>query len=164
MITFRIATEQEIPIIREIAFATWPTAYNPIIGKEQVDYMLEKMYSVGELQKQFLEGTTFLIVGEEAESSGFAGFSNIGTDNSIFKLHKLYVLPQKHGAGLGKILLTEVINQSKIRGGKCLELNVNKNNSALKFYAHCGFKIKEAVKIDIGNGFFMDDYVMRLEL
>jgi ribosomal protein S18 acetylase RimI-like enzyme len=164
MITFREATEKEIPIIRQIAFDTWPSAYYPIIGKEQVNYMLEKMYSEGELQKQFLEGNIFLIASDEALSAGFAGFSIIDPEKGIFKLHKLYVLPEKHGTGMGKILLTEVINQAKARGGKSLELNVNKQNSALKFYEHCGFTIKEAVTIDIGNGFFMDDYVMRLPL
>lgn len=39
-------------------------------------------------------------------------------------------------------------------------LNVNKYNDALTPYEHLGFyKIREE-KNDIGNGYFMDDYVL----
>ena len=41
-----------------------------------------------------------------------------------------------------------------------MELNVNRYNQAILFYQVQGFKIKEAVDISIGNGFFMNDYIM----
>lgn len=164
MITFKEATTSDIEAIREIAAATWPSTYYPLIGKEQVDFMLEKMYSRGTLLEQFSEGCTFLIAELAGAPVGFASFSNINPENSIFKLHKLYVLPDQHGKGVGKILLNEVIAQSLHKGAQTLELNVNKRNKALAFYEHCGFTMKEAVKIDIGNGFFMDDYVLEMDL
>ena len=160
MITLRRAKEEDIEVIRDIAAATWPSTYLEIIGQTQIDYMLDKMYSKGELLKQLMEGYIFLIAEEGENQFGFAGYSIIGHDERIYKLHKLYVLPSAHGKGIGKILINEVFNQVKNAGGSALQLNVNKHNKAKDFYLKCGFTVKESVKLDIGEGFFMDDYVM----
>ncbi|MGM9476356.1 GNAT family N-acetyltransferase [Pedobacter sp. GSP4] len=160
MITLRKAKEQDIEIIRDIAAATWPSTYLDIIGQAQIDYMLDKMYNKGELLKQFMEGHIFLIAEEGENQFGFAGYSIVGHEERIYKLHKLYVLPSAHGKGVGKILINEVFNQVKDTGGTALQLNVNKHNNAKDFYLKAGFTVKESVKLDIGEGFFMDDYVM----
>ncbi|WP_316844729.1 GNAT family N-acetyltransferase [Pedobacter psychrodurus] len=160
MITLRKAKEEDIEIIRDIAAATWPSTYLDIIGQAQIDYMLDKMYNKGELLKQFMEGHIFLIAEDGEKQYGFAGYSIVGHDERIYKLHKLYVLPTAHGKGVGKILINEVFNQVKDAGGSALQLNVNKHNNAKDFYLKGGFTIKESVKLDIGEGYFMDDYVM----
>lgn len=160
MITLRKAKEDDIEIIMDIAAATWPSTYLDIIGQAQIDYMLDKMYNKGELLKQFMEGHIFLIAEEGENQFGFAGYSIIGHDARIYKLHKLYVLPSAHGKGVGKILINEVFNQVKDAGGSALQLNVNKHNKAKDFYLKGGFTIKESVKLAIGEGYFMDDYVM----
>lgn len=160
MITLRKAKEQDIEIIRDIAAATWPSTYLDIIGQAQIDYMLDKMYNHGELLKQFMEGHIFLIAEEGENQYGFAGYSIVDHEERIYKLHKLYVLPSAHGKGVGKILINEVFNQVKDTGGTALQLNVNKHNKAKDFYLKGGFTVKESVKLDIGEGYFMDDYVM----
>lgn len=160
MITLRKAKEQDIEVIRAIAAATWPSTYLEIIGQEQIDYMLDKMYSKGELLGQLLEGHIFIIAEDNENQFGFAGYSIIDHEERIYKLHKLYVLPSAHGKGIGKILINEVFNQVKDAGGTALQLNVNKHNKAKDFYLKGGFNIKESVKLDIGGGYFMDDYVM----
>ncbi|SDG08000.1 Ribosomal protein S18 acetylase RimI [Pedobacter terrae] len=160
MITLRKAKGEDIEVIRDIAAATWPSTYLDIIGQAQIDYMLDKMYSKGELLKQLMEGHIFLIAEEGENQFGFAGYSIIGHEERIYKLHKLYVLPSAHGKGVGKILINEVFNQVKDAGGSALQLNVNKHNKAKDFYLKGGFTIKESVKLDIGEGYFMDDYVM----
>ena len=160
MITLRKAKEEDIEVIRDIAAATWPSTYLDIIGQAQIDYMLDKMYNKGELLKQFMEGHIFLIAEDGEKQYGFAGYSIIGHDQRVYKLHKLYVLPSAHGKGVGKILINEVFNQVKDAGGSALQLNVNKHNNAKDFYLKGGFTIKESVNIDIGGGYFMDDYVM----
>ena len=160
MITLRKAKEQDIEIIRDIAAATWPSTYLEIIGQHQIDYMLEKMYNKGELLKQLMEGHIFLIAEDNETQYGFAGYSIIDLEEKIYKLHKLYVLPSAHGKGVGKLLINEIFNQAKEAGASALQLNVNKYNKAKDFYLKGGFTIKESVKIDIGEGFLMDDYVM----
>ena len=69
-----------------------------------------------------------------------------------------------HGKGVGKILMNEVVNLTSKEGGQSLQLNVNRNNKAKDFYLKAGFNIKETVDLDIGNGFFMNDYVMELPI
>ncbi|RYF13598.1 MAG: GNAT family N-acetyltransferase [Flavobacteriales bacterium] len=160
MITIRKAKEQDIEVIRDIAATTWPSTYLDIIGQNQIDYMLDKMYNKGELLNQLMEGHIFLIAEDNENQFGFAGYSIVDHEERIYKLHKLYVLPSAHGKGVGKILINEVFNQVKDLGASALQLNVNKHNKAKDFYLKGGFTIKESVKIDIGEGYVMDDYVM----
>lgn len=164
MIILRKAKEEDIEVIQTLARETWPTAYAEIISIEQIEYMLDKMYNKGELLSQLQKGHTFLIAEDGSRDVGFAGFSVIDSDKHIYKLHKLYVLPDAHGKGLGKILINEVVNQVKDAGGLALQLNVNRDNKAADFYKKAGFIIKETVDLNIGNGFLMNDYVMEKQL
>ena len=61
--------------------------------------------------------------------------------------------------------LQHAIAAAKRAGCRFLRLNVNKNNAAaLRAYQRNGFYQAEAVKVDIGGGYFMDDYVMEVKL
>ncbi|WP_316819399.1 GNAT family N-acetyltransferase [Pedobacter gandavensis] len=160
MILLRKGREKDLSSIQEIAKKTWGPTYSGIISQEQIDYMLEKMYNKGVLLEQLLAGYVFLIAELEDKDVGFASYSKLGDSNVVYKLHKLYVLPEAHGKGLGKLLINEVFDKVKEAGGKSLELNVNRANKSTEFYKNAGFKIKETVNLDIGNGFFMNDYVL----
>ncbi|TKC12834.1 GNAT family N-acetyltransferase [Pedobacter polaris] len=164
MILLRKGKEEDMQIVSDLAERIWPATYGEYISEEQIRYMLNLMYNQGELLSQLEKGYAFLIASEENKDAGFACYSIIDAVNDIYKLHKIYVLPEMHGKGVGKILMNEVVNLAKRNGGKSLELNVNKNNKAKDFYLKAGFKIKESVTLNIGNGFVMDDYVMELEL
>jgi ribosomal protein S18 acetylase RimI-like enzyme len=164
MILLRKAKEDDLPVICNLAERIWPQTYSAYISGDQLRYMLDLMYNEGELLSQLQKGHIFLIAEEEEKEVGFASYSLIDPENKGYKLHKIYVLPEMHGKGVGKILMNEVINQALRKGGKTLELNVNRNNKAKDFYLKAGFKIKETVDIAIGNGFFMNDYVMELSL
>ncbi len=77
------------------------------------------------------------------------------------KLEQLYLLPELHGQGLGRLMLRHVEEQAKMRGCSRLVLQVNKRNDiAVAFYRKAGFTVREEAVFDIGNGFVMDDYVM----
>lgn len=156
----RKGTEEDIESIRLIAHQTWPDAYKEMISTEQINYMLQKMYNKNELLSQFMQGYVFLLAAGEDKDLGFAVFSNYNLKSQIYKLHKLYVLPQTHGQGVGKLLIDEVINVVRRSGGKTLALNVNRKNKAVEFYQRMGFNIKETVDLDIGDGFLMNDYLM----
>jgi len=165
--------------IRSVSERTWPSTYGHIISQEQIDFMLDWMYSDVSLEKQMNTGCEFYIASikkenEQWDAVGFCsvseeindGSSQIETNqieiNKQHKLNKLYVLPSSQGTGAGKALLNKSIEVAKAAGSSSLFLQVNKLNTAYSFYLKHGF-IKEAeFKFDIGNGFFMDDYVMRL--
>ena len=164
MILLRKAKEEDMPIISDLAELIWPQTYTEYINEEQLRYMLDLMYNKGELLSQLQQGYTFLIAEDGLKDVGFACSSLIDAETKTYKLHKLYVLPEMHGKGVGKILINEIKNLAERNGGKFLQLNVNRNNKAKDFYLKGGFKIKETVDVNIGNGFFMNDYVMELEI
>jgi ribosomal protein S18 acetylase RimI-like enzyme len=164
MILLRKAKEADLQIISDLAERIWPQTYSEYISEEQLRYMLDLMYSKAELLSQLQEGYNFIIADDGKEDVGFACSSLIEPESSTYKLHKLYVLPEMHGKGVGKILINEVKNLAVHEGGKFLQLNVNRNNKAADFYQKIGFKIKETVDVNIGNGFYMNDYVMEIEI
>jgi len=164
MISLRKAKEKDILSIRAIGTATYGPTYTHLLGQEQVDYMLNKFYSIAALTEQFIEGHHFLIAEQGKKDVAFASYSIVDTTERIVKLHKLYVLPEAHGKGLGKLLMNEIRDKAIDAGAKSLQLNVNRFNKAKAFYESAGFKIKETIDIEIGNGFFMNDYIMELPL
>jgi ribosomal protein S18 acetylase RimI-like enzyme len=108
------------------------------------------------------KGHQFYMAELEGTSFGFASVSAEGNDT--FKLNKLYVLPDTQKSGAGKALLQEVIAYAKENGGNRLLLQVNRDNNAKGFYEKQGFTILEEIDLSIGNGYFMNDYVMGLTL
>jgi ribosomal protein S18 acetylase RimI-like enzyme len=164
MINIKPANAQDLEIIHRLAYEIWPFAYGEILSTEQLKYMLESFYSVPSLQHQQTSlKHEFIIVFENETPIGFASFSAHADNASIYHLNKIYVLPRQQGKNIGKQLLEHVIGLAKENGGASLQLNVNRNNKALKFYEKQGFTVIRTEDIDIGEGYFMNDYVMELE-
>ena len=81
------------------------------------------------------------------------------------KLHKLYLLAELRGRGLGSRLLLFCEDAARAAGARRLVLNVNKRNDrAIAAYRRNGFRVAASVVNDIGGGFVMDDFVMAKEL
>lgn len=161
-IIIRPASPGDIPVIQHISFKTWPVAYGNILSREQLSYMLEKMYSSRSLLEQMNNRHWFFLALHDHSPVGFASFSRL--EQETFKLHKLYILPESQKTGAGKELLQFVETAAKNLGGKLLQLNVNRNNNAKFFYEKNGFSIIKQEDIDIGDGYFMNDYVMEKSL
>jgi diamine N-acetyltransferase len=155
----RKAIIEDIPVIQQIAKATWPTTYTGIISTEQIDYMLEMMYNSEILKEQISTNHHFFMAEHEGELIGFAGCSEYLPVNR-WKLHKLYVLPTIQRTGAGRALTDAVIAIAKEHGATELVLNVNKNNPAYDYYLRHGFEVLEEMILDIGNGYVMDDFVL----
>ncbi len=162
MLSIRRAATNDIRLIRELTFQIWPQTYAPILSTEQIAYMLDMMYSEAALNRQFNEGHSFIVCYNNEEPVGFASWSEIGP--GIYKLHKIYVLPQKQGSGIGKYLIQYIVSDIKERQAIALELNVNRYNTAKIFYEKLGFVVIREEDIDIGTGYFMNDYVLRYDL
>ena len=162
LFNIREASETDIPLIRELTFEVWPQTYASILSKEQIEYMLEMMYSEKSLQQQMATGCVFLIVYEDKNPVGFASFQH--QNNGQYKLHKIYVLPSQQGKGTGRFLLEFILQRLKNQNARSLQLQVNRYNKARKFYERLGFKVIEEADFDIGNGYFMNDYVMEKSL
>jgi ribosomal protein S18 acetylase RimI-like enzyme len=158
----RKATEADIGAIRRIAHETWPVAYGSLLSAEQLDYMLGLMYSESSLLEQMRKGHQFYMAELDGRAFGFASVSDEG--DSVHKLNKLYIIPETQKTGAGKALLNEVINYAKQNGGTKLILQVKRDNPAKGFYEKQGFIVTREIDLDIGNGYFMSDYIMELGL
>jgi ribosomal protein S18 acetylase RimI-like enzyme len=159
------AGKEDFATIQHLVYAIWPNAYGTIISGEQIDYMLTLFYSDDALMEQMQNGHQFIFAVENDTTLGFASFSAKSNDDpNTFRLHKLYVLPQQQTKGVGSFLLDNIYATMKKYSADCLELNVNKYNSAKEFYLKKGFAILREEVIDIGEGYVMDDYVMRMAL
>ena len=158
----RKANSADIPVIRELAYKIWPGTYQAILGAEQVGYMLDLLYSEKTLRKQMEQQVDFIVVSDNDIPVGFASFSLSHT--GIYKLHKIYVLQSQQGKGVGRMMIDYVKQHAISAGAKFLQLNVNRHNNARQFYEKLGFVAIREEDIDIGNGYFMNDYVMQIKL
>ena len=162
MKTIRRATPSDCALIYELAKPTWKAAYSEILTEQQMEYMLEMMYSDESLTRQMREGHVFFIGLIDENPCGFISFRQSG--EKLYILEKLYVLPQIQGAGIGRFLVEEAeAHIHSLHPGKrfLFELNVNRNNIAVDFYKKIGFHIDREVDEDIGNGFYKNDYIMQ---
>ena len=152
------ATKENIKIIRDIAQNVWPQTYAEILTPQQIEYMLDLLYSERSLTNQIDAGHKFIIAYNLDVPMGFASYSEIEKD--IYKLHKLYILSGEQGRGIGRFLIDHIISEIRSKEAKCLRLNVNRHNKARSFYEKTGFSIIGSEDIDIGNGYYMNDYIM----
>jgi diamine N-acetyltransferase len=162
MINIEIAkTAEHFAHIQAIANKTWPVTFGDILSPEQIAYMLDMMYSTASLESQVTDKQhVFLIIKEFDNYLGYLSYE-LNYKNSLkTKIHKIYVLPETQGKGVGKILFGEVTTIAKKNGNTVLTLNVNRDNSAVQFYEKIGFTKVGEEDIDIGEGFIMNDAIM----
>lgn len=165
MITISKATTTDIPIIQEIAYKTWPVAYGQILSSAQLDYMLEMMYSSETLNDNINNKSHLFLLAKDASIAlGFASCEHHYLDKNTTRLHKLYLLPEAQGKGIGKLLLDRVVFLAKENHSDIISLNVNKFNKAFSFYKKMGFDIVAEEDLEIGNGYLMEDYKMELKI
>lgn len=158
-----VATKEQLAIVKNLAYKIWPNAYETILSKAQLDYMLEMIYSIDSLEKQFDKGHIFLLIEDDQSFIGFASYELNCNNSNKTKLQKLYVLPEIQGKGIGKQVIDYIKEKVVLSNNLALFLNVNKFNKAKDFYQKYGFQIIKEEVIDIGNNYIMDDYVMEIK-
>jgi len=159
--TIVAGTRDDIPAVRRLADVVWRAYYPGIVPLQQIDYMLARGYSDDALAKFVRdEGAGLALARVGGGLVGFAAWHRAG-EPATAKLDKLYVSTSLHGRGIGRVLIAHAEEAARRDGARTLILNVAKRNvKAIAAYQACGFSTREATVIDIGNGFFMDDYVM----
>jgi GNAT superfamily N-acetyltransferase len=163
-LSIQIAGLKEVETIASLARQIWPSTYQDILTPDQLRYMMDLFYSNESLKKQMLEQKhVFLIIGDDIAPIGFASYSPT-KKKSIYKLHKIYVLPGLQGKGLGKFIVDFIIQKIHPEGATALQLNVNRFNKARYFYEKLGFQVIGEEDIDIGNNYFMNDFVMERKI
>ena len=163
-LSIRFATQQDLSLVEQLAQQIWPVTYKDILSPDQLAYMMNLIYSPAALERQFTqEKQHFLIAELDSNPVGFASFSR-QENPGVYKLHKIYVHPSTQGKGLGKSIIDFITQYLKNEKATTLLLNVNRYNKAKSFYEKLGFTVIGEEDIDIGSNYFMNDYVMKLEL
>lgn len=161
MITIAKATVADLNNITEIAHKTWPLTYGEILSPAQLEYMLNAFYSDAALRANIEYGHDFILAKEDDICLGFASFEHYYQNKNATKIHKIYILPETQGKGIGKLLIDSIAQFAKENDATTtLLLNVNRFNKALTFYQKLGFEIIEVIDIELEYGYLMEDYVM----
>lgn len=165
MFSFRKATTDDCPLIRNLASQIWEPTYGSILSREQLDYMFEMMYAPESILNQMNElHHEFFIIYKDGDLSGYLSIETVEKD--LYEFQKIYSLPTLHGSGLGRFIIEQGIAYLKTihPGSFTVELNVNRENPAVGFYKHMGFHEHTTRDSHIGNGYYMNDYIMRMEV
>ena len=157
--------DADIAPVCALAREIWLQHYPGIITVRQIEYMLAQRYSPEAIRTQIQAGEAWW---DKLEAGGaLCGFASYerGTDPRAMKLDKLYVHQLARGKGYGAALIDHVAKAASRQGMDTLYLQVNKyNHGSVAAYLRVGFAVAKTVKVDIGNGFCMDDYVMEKEV
>ncbi|MBK8550171.1 MAG: GNAT family N-acetyltransferase [Ignavibacteria bacterium] len=150
-------SDKDLKDLSLLASKIWNDHYPPIIGQEQVDYMLGKFYSLESLKDQMnIKNNIFIGAYLNNEMVGFISYSKTGDED--YFIHKLYIKTETQRIGIGRALLEYVL---KNLNPETIRLTVNRQNfKAINFYFKLGFTIEKIIDIDIENGFVMNDFVM----
>ncbi len=157
-----VTNEELVYSLAAVADDIWHEYFTPLLGEAQVDYMLEKFLSPEALVEQINGGYEYFVFSYEYTFAGFAGIKE--EDGKLF-LSKLYVHKDFRGKGIASYMLGKFVEICKMRGLKSIWLTCNRHNTdTLAIYEHLGFQKIAEEKTDIGNGFYMDDFIYEYTL
>ena len=163
----RRAAPEDIPVIRALADVCFRDTYRSILSPDQLEYMMDWMYSPQSLERQMnRDGHVFFLAEWEGAPCAYGSVQPLGLQEDgayLFEFQKLYVLPEHKGRGFGRCLADHVFQfvRDAACGWPCrIELHVNRSNPAVAFHRHMGFTILREGDFPIGHGYFMNDYIM----
>ena len=164
------AGTDDLQKISDMAQVVFRHTYREILSPEQMEYMMDMMYSMPNMLKQIEEGHHYYIAYEDNVPVGYVSVQHEGADSEgveVYHLHKIYVMPDAQGKGAGMRLFNRAADHVReASGGKRtrIELNVNKYNKSVEFSRHIGMRVLLEEDFPIGNGFYKTDYIMALDL
>ncbi len=152
------ASTTDLLLIEQLAHTIWHEYYVPIIGLDQVVYMLDKYQTVESMKGQIKSGSFYYLIYYNKRSVGYLSFNK---EQNVIFLSKVYVLHNFRGKKIGKTAMSFVENMAKESGLSKIQLGVNKYNvNTIRAYEKLGFKNIGPSITDIGGGFIMDDFKM----
>lgn len=160
MLEILSANTTHFAIIKDLAYRIWPVTYNEILSEEQLAYMLDLFYNENALQQNCAEAHNFILVKKNDVVVGFADYELNYKNESVTRIHKIYLLPETQGEGLGKKLMEYIEKKALEVKNLKLSLNVNRFNKAKDFYESQGFIVAFEEDVQLDFGYLMEDYRM----
>ena len=154
------ASAKDVDTINRLAILIWNQYYIDIISQNQINYMLDLMYSPKNLSEKIInKNEDFYLIQKQNSYIGFLSVQN--KKENFWFLNKFYINQDFASNGFGSKILNELKEMLSIEK---LRLTVNRQNfKSINFYFKNGFKIDHVEDFDIGNGFVMNDFVMLWE-
>lgn len=157
---------QQLKIINTLAWKIFPQTYRELLSVEQIPYMMHMMYDEAVLRQEFAGEMHFALILDGETPVGYLSWHPLECEGApAIKLEKLYLDFAYHGKSIGNAGLKFILETAKKSERYIVLLNVNKENlRAQKAYERAGFRRWKSERNPIGNGFYMDDYVMRCDI
>jgi ribosomal protein S18 acetylase RimI-like enzyme len=154
-------TEADFPVVAALATTIWHAHYATIISVAQIEYMLAGRHTPENLHRYLQADDRWMyLLRLSGTPVGYCSWARTTTPHEM-KLEQLYLLEEHRGQGLGGLMLRHIEHHARLQKCRQLSLQVNRQNTAaIAVYQNAGFTVREAIVLDIGQGFAMDDFVM----
>ena len=153
-----VNSPEDIDAVARLAREIWQDHYLPIIGQQQIDYMLARFQSTAAITGQIEAGQEYFLARDQGRDIGYLAL-HPDADGMGVKISKIYVRRHERGLGVGKAMLAFTEDLCRQRGIGRIWLTVNRDNAgSIAWYEHMGFRNTGPVVQDIGGGFVMDDF------
>lgn len=161
-----IHSDNDIKRLASLAREIWRSYWPILLSEDEIEYMINLFQSFDAIKRQIKEeGFIYKILKDENNTLGYLAVCKKSKPYNHLYLSKIYLKDGQRGKGAGWLMFDEI---KKIASGLNLDkirLNVNKRNfNSIKTYERWGLKTLEAIVVDIGDGYVMDDYVMECTL
>ena len=159
-----VKSQQDIDETACLAEEIWREHYTPIIGNDQVEYMIDKYQSGRAIRKSIERGCIYKQIIYQGQAVGYYAIEENNPEGKLF-LSKIYIRKDMRGLGLARFACEEIFEYARQQKLSSVWLTVNKKNiESVKIYEKIGFTQVDSVETPIGKGFVMDDYIMEYTL
>lgn len=175
-VTVRPATPSDVPVLSEVAAATFGLACPPSMTRDRVEAFVREVLSPESFAKYVADAERHVLLAEAADGAalGYAMLvSGQPYDADVravirlrptVELSKIYVLPAAHGTGAAAELMSSSLEWARSSGAAGVWLGVNQQNErAQRFYAKSGFE-RVGTKRFLVGGVYEDDFVLERPL
>lgn len=154
--TVRLATEEDIEEIRDVARASWESDYPEILSRETVDEAVDDWYGTGAVADAVDDPLSIVPVAVDDER--VIGFAHAVLDDETGVVLRLYVHPDHRGSGVGTDLfgyVRETLLEHDVEAIRAMVLA--ENDLGNSFYRGLGFEQVDGGETVIGGDSYTEN-------
>ncbi len=133
----RTAMKADLPAIHALFEESWQKTYAPIFGEEKAAEFFAEWHDMAQLEVRLTRPESEFVLADTGEA--ITGFAYAEREGQAAHLCQLYVAPERACEGIGRELLTEIIQSfPEVRAIRLLVEPAN--TGAIGFYERFGFE------------------------
>lgn len=165
------AAATDLPELADVAARTFPLACPPSATEDDIAAFIAENLSAQRFADYLADPDRIVLIArDDGRLLGYvmlirgapvdADVARAVPPRPAIELSKMYVLPERHGAGAAAALMAEALTLAHDTGYRCVWLGVNQQNKrAQRFYAKHGFAVTGTKTFRLGTA-LEHDYVM----